>query len=69
MIEARFDAFITVDRGLEFQQSTRSAKVGIVVLKAKNSKVKTLALLIPEVLSVLNRIRPGQVIRVPEINE
>ena len=66
LIETKFEAFITVDRGLEFQQKTRNAKVGIVVLNAVDNKVQSLTPLIPEVLSVLNRIKPGQVIRVPQ---
>ena len=69
LIETKFDAFITVDRGLEFQQKTESLTVGIVVLRTPDNKLKTLAALIPEVLGVLNRIRPGQVIRVPEADE
>lgn len=66
LIETKFDAFITVDRGLEFQQNKGSIKVGIVVLQAADNKLETLKPLMPEVLSALNRIRPGQVIRVPE---
>ena len=66
LIETRFEVFITVDQGLEFQQKTVGTKIGIVVLKAVNNKVQTLKALVPEVLSVLNRIKPGQVIRVPE---
>ena len=66
LIETKFDAFITVDRGLEHQQKTTSVKIGIVVLEAIDNSLPTLELLVPEMLSVLNRIKPGQVIRVPE---
>ena len=66
LIETKFDAFITVDRGLEHQQKTTSVKIGIVVLEAIDNSLPTLELLVPEILSVLDRIKPGQVIRVPE---
>ena len=66
LIETKFDAFITVDRGLEHQQKTTSVKIGIVVLEAIDNSLPTLELLVPEMLSVLDRIKPGQVIRVPE---
>ena len=66
LIETKFDAFITVDRGLEHQQKTTSVKIGIVVMEAIDNSLPTLELLVSEMLSVLNRIKPGQVIRVPE---
>ncbi len=69
LIEPKFDAFITVDRGLEHQQKTTSLTVGIVLLKATDNSLPTLTPLIPEILSALNRIKPGQIIRVPESDD
>ena len=69
LIETQFDAFITVDRGLEHQQKTMSMAVGIVVLKATDNSLPALTPLIPEILSALNRIKPGQIIRVPESDD
>ena len=69
LIETNFDAFITVDRGLEHQQKTMSMAVGIVVLKATDNSLPALTPLIPEILSALNRIKPGQIICVPESDD
>ena len=69
LIETKFDAFITVDRGVEHQQKLTTVKLGIVILEASDNSLPTSVPLVPEVLSVLNRIRPGQVIRVPEKND
>ena len=66
LIETKFDVFITVDRGLEYQHKINRVKIGIVVLEAHDNSLPTLEPLVPEILSVLNRIRAGQVVRVPE---
>ena len=46
-----------------------SMAVGIVVLKATDNSLPALTPLIPEILSALNRIKPGQIIRVPESDD
>jgi hypothetical protein len=50
---------------LQFQQNPATLPIAVVVLAAINNRMETLRPLIPEVLEVLKRIRPGQLIHVP----
>jgi len=61
---AEFDVFITGDQNLEYQQNLAQVSVAIVVLAAQNNRIETLRPMVPNVLSVLASIQPGQLIRV-----
>jgi predicted nuclease of predicted toxin-antitoxin system len=59
-----FDVFLTVDRNLSFQQDINRFNIAVVVLVATSNKHAALQPLVPEVLSVLAALAPGQVVRV-----
>ena len=40
MVAARFDALLTVDQSLEFQQNVRAAGIGVVVANCANESVE-----------------------------
>lgn len=60
-----FDAFVTMDANLEFQQKLTVLKLGVVVLRATSNAYSVVAPLIPKVNDALRAIRPGEVIHVP----
>lgn len=62
--QADFDVFLTVDRNLSFQQDINRFNIAVVVLVATSNKHAVLQPLVPEVLSVLAALAPGQVVRV-----
>lgn len=62
---AGFEAFVTVDKGVEFQQRVGALPFGVVALRAASNDVADLRLLMPGVLAVLVTLRPGQLVRVP----
>ena len=62
MATERFDAFLTVDQSLEFQQNIRASGIGVVVAFAKTNRVKELRPLVPQILEALRRLRPGDLI-------
>jgi predicted nuclease of predicted toxin-antitoxin system len=64
MQQAGFEAFITVDRNLAFQQNIESSRMAVIVLKAVTNRRTDLLRLIPAALTALTTIQPGQVIRV-----
>ncbi len=64
LMEFRFDVFLTVDRNLEYQHNTQDIPVGIIVLEAFQNSIKYIRPLVPEILTALNHIRPGQIIRI-----
>ena len=58
------DAFVTMDRNLEFQQNLGRLPFGILLIRASSNRLKDVVPLIPSVLNLLPSIAPGQVARV-----
>jgi hypothetical protein len=59
-----FDVFLTMDRGVQFQQNLQSLAIGILIIRAPSNRFEDLQPLIAEVHNALNTIQPGQVRRV-----
>ena len=59
-----FDVFLTMDRGVQFQQNLQSLAIGILIIRAPSNRFEDLQLLISEVHNALNTIQSGQVLRV-----
>ncbi len=64
MAAAEFDAFVTTDRGILYEQNLEEIGLGIVLLEANRNHYEALAPLIPQVNTVLKTLQKGQVIRV-----
>ena len=60
----RFDAMLTMDRTLEFQQPLAKQPFGVVLIRAASNRMDHLRPLIPQILDALNGIRPGEIRRV-----
>jgi hypothetical protein len=60
-----FAVFVTVDKGVEFQQRVRSRSFGVVALRAQSNDIDDLRPLMPVVLAALPTVQPGQLVRVP----
>lgn len=58
--EPEYDAFITMDQNLQFQQNLRGRQIRIVVIRAPRNNLPTLAPIAPAVLEVLGQMSPGQ---------
>lgn len=58
--ESEYDAFITMDQNLQFQQNLRGRQIRIVVIRAPRNNLPTLAPIAPAVLEVLGQMSPGQ---------
>ena len=63
--QAGFAAFVTVDKGVEFQQRVRGRSFGVIALRARSNDIDELRPLMPEVLAALTSLQPGQLIRIP----
>jgi len=64
MVAEHFEALLTVDQNLEFQQNLRALGIGVVLVLAKTNRVKELRPLVPQILAALNRVMAGELIRV-----
>lgn len=56
-----FDVLITVDRSIPLQQRLADRPVALVVLRAKSNRLADLLPLVPDVLSLLETVGPGDV--------
>ena len=63
-VEAGFDAFVTGDRNLEFQQNLKTSALFVIVLVAPSNKLEDLLPRVPGALAILADARPGAVVRV-----
>ena len=54
-----FDAFITVDKNLPYQQNTASLPVAVLVLDAVSNELPYLLPLIPALEAALANLKPG----------
>lgn len=59
-----YDAFITVDRNLPFQQNIRSLQLGILILKARGITYEDLRPLAPRILQALSTLKAGEFIHI-----
>jgi len=55
----QFDAFITVDRNLSFQQNVVAFPIAIIVLRARTNRLSDLRPLIPALLATLRTPKAG----------
>lgn len=62
--EADFDALITVDRNLPFQQNVRRLQIAVVILISQGITYPDLKPLVPHLLASLESIKPGELVRV-----
>ena len=56
-----FEAFVTVDRNLPFQQDISRFSMAVVILRARSNRLSDLRSLIPQSLAALPGARRGEV--------
>ncbi|HEY3175172.1 MAG TPA: DUF5615 family PIN-like protein [Candidatus Polarisedimenticolia bacterium] len=60
----RFDAFITIDKNLVFQQNLKDLPFGVEVLSARSNRLADLEPLVPRILEALAVVQPSHLIHV-----
>jgi hypothetical protein len=61
-----FDAFVTTDRNLTFQQNLSLLSIAVIVLHTKRNRLDDLRLLMPDLLGVLESLRPRAIYDIGE---
>ena len=61
---ARFDAFITVDKNLPYQQNTVALPIAVLVLDAVSNELPSLVPLMPALEAALSQLRMGSYVLV-----
>jgi hypothetical protein len=59
-----YDALVTMDRGIEFQQNLTAGAVGVLLVRAPSNRMVHLQPLVPTILDALRALRPGQLHRI-----
>ena len=52
----RFDAFLTMDGNLEFQQNLATLPIAVLVVEAMSNRIEYLVPLVPAILRALNHL-------------
>jgi hypothetical protein len=63
-----FEILVTVDQRIRHQQRVYAFDIAVIVLVAPRTKIDHLLPLVPEILRVIARSRPGNVYHVPELS-
>ena len=61
---SQFDALVTVDQGLPYQQNLAGIALALIIVQAPSNDIKDLRPALPELLRTLSTIQPGQVVRI-----
>jgi predicted nuclease of predicted toxin-antitoxin system len=59
-----FDVFITLDKGVQFQQNLAGFKISILLIRSKSNRLADILPHIPACLKALGTIKAGEVIQV-----
>ena len=61
---AGFQAFLTIDQGIEYQQNLRSRGIAIILIHSKSNRLADLLPHVPEILQNIDALQPGQLVKV-----
>ncbi len=60
----KFDVFLTVDQNLSFQQNIKNFNIAIILMVARNNRLKTLLPLMPAVRAAVDEVKAGEIVRI-----
>ena len=61
-----FDAFLTVDKNLPYQQNLGTLPIALIVLEANSNELVALLPLVPRREQVLGSLKPRSFVRIPD---
>ena len=64
LAEENFDALITIDKNIRYQQNLTGRNIAIIIIRATSNDLDDIQPQIPRALAALKTIRPGQVVEV-----
>jgi len=63
-MRGEYDALLTMDRGIEFQQNLSELPFGVLLLRAPSNRIVHLRPLVLTILDVLSKLSPGHLHRI-----
>ena len=64
LAEADFDVFITVDKGILYQQNLHSTVLGFILLSVRSNRLEDIVPLVPDILAYLISIKAGDIVEI-----
>src|SRR5258708_17667821 len=61
---AKFDVFLTVDQGIEYQQNLAGRSIAIIIFRTKSNRLKDLLPHLSLYLAHIESIQPGKIVRI-----
>jgi len=59
--KAGFEIFVTMDKGLEYQQNLEGRSIAILILRGKSNRLADLLPLVPDLLRTVRLARKGEI--------
>lgn len=66
LAENRFDALVTLDTNLRYQQNLRGRKIAILVILARSNRLPYLRQYFEECANALQALKPGEIVHIGE---
>jgi hypothetical protein len=63
-MHGEYDALITMDRGIEFQQNLSTLPFGVLLVRAPSNRMVHLQPVVPPILDALPAVKPGELHRI-----
>jgi hypothetical protein len=61
--DAGFDALITNDRGLEYEQNLNALPLSVIVLLARSNTIEAIRSVYPDLMEALSQLRPCRFVK------
>jgi len=63
--QAGFEVFVTLDRGVEYEQNLTGRRISVILVRTKSSRLADLIPHAARILALVESIESGQFVRVP----
>ena len=60
----KYEVFLTMDKGVEYEQNLRGLNLAIIILRAKSNQLADLLPYVSDCLEQMQSIKPGELVRV-----
>jgi predicted nuclease of predicted toxin-antitoxin system len=66
LAEGSFDVFVTLDKGMQYQQNLAGRKIAILVIRSKSNRLADILAHVPACLTVIRSIKQGELVHIGE---
>jgi len=67
LADGRFDVLVTIDKNIRYQQNLTGRRIAVMILDVRSNDISDITPLIPDALTALKSIGPGQIVQVGQV--